>query len=54
MAKREKKGSSVRRAGKAIARTAKKITAKLRPRSSKRANSEEPLTARATPIACVL
>jgi len=48
MAKREKKGSSVRRAGKAIARTAKKITAKLRPRSSKRANSEEPLTARAT------
>ena|SRR5436190_13331017 len=45
MATREKKGSSVRRAGKAIARTAKTLTTKLRPSRRKK---QEPVAARAT------
>jgi hypothetical protein len=46
MARREKKRSTVRRASSAIARTAKKVTSKLRPR--RRRKTEEPVAARAT------
>src|SRR5881396_1778743 len=46
MARREKKRSTVRRAGSAIARTAKKVTSKVRPR--RRRKTEEPVAARAS------
>ena len=49
MARREKNASTVRRAGSAIARTAKKLTTKLRPgRRRKAKKTEEPVAARAT------
>src|SRR5207244_3937615 len=48
MARREKKRSTVRRAGSAIARTAKTLTTKLRPPRRHKAKTEEPVAARAT------
>lgn len=48
MARREKKISTVKRAGTAIARTAKKLSSKLRPHRRSKAQTEEPVTARAS------
>ena len=48
MARREKARSTVRRAGAAIKRTAKKVTAKLRPRRRATAKKAEEPAARAT------
>jgi len=47
MARRENKMSTVKRAGTAIARTAKKLSSKLRPRRRRKAETEEPVMARA-------
>jgi hypothetical protein len=47
MASRQKT-SKVRRAGSAIARTAKKLTSKLRPHRRSKAQTEEPVTPRAS------
>ncbi len=47
MASRQKT-SKVRRAGSAIARTAKKLTTKLRPHRRRKAETDEPVVARAT------
>lgn len=53
MARRDKNASTVRRASHAIARTAKKLTSKLRPGSRKHAQQDAPIVAsaslRATP-----
>lgn len=48
MPRGEKKRSTVRRAGSAIARTAKKLTTKLRPARRRKKETEEPVAARAT------
>ena len=47
MARREKARSTVRRAGAAIKRTAKKVTTKLRPRRRTTKKIDEPVAARA-------
>ena len=48
MARGEKKRSTVRRAGSAIARTAKTLTTKLRPARRRKKKTEEPIAAKAT------
>ena len=47
MARREKKISTVKRAGSAIARTAKKLSSKLRPSGRRKVQTEEPAMAAA-------
>src|SRR5262249_8664936 len=48
MARREKNASTARRAGSAIARKARKLTGSRRPRRSRKVETEEPVTVRAT------
>ena len=48
MARRESKMSTVKRAGSAIARTAKKLSSKLRPQRRRKVQTEEPAVARAS------